>query len=98
MVARYEYALTFTDMYPLITIVENHLAGVYIIDCVFLWTVNASAQIIVDEAVEHIIVVEDQFHRALIVVSVGCHSFLYLFSTAKVANKYERIVQLLFSG
>ena len=73
VITRYEHAFTFLHTYLFSAVVENHLARIDIIERKLPWTVNASAQIIIKEAVKNIIVVEYQLHRAMILFLVYCH-------------------------
>jgi hypothetical protein len=62
MVARYEDAFAFSDMNLLIAIVENHLTRIDVIDGIFAGTMYAAAEVIIEEAVEYIVVIEDKLH------------------------------------
>ncbi len=62
MVARYEDAFAFSDMNLLIAIVENHLTRIDVIDGILAGAMYAAAEVIIEEAVEYIVVIEDKLH------------------------------------
>ena len=62
MVARYEDAFAFSDMNLLIAIVEDHLTRIDVIDGIFAGAMYAAAEVIIEEAVEYIVVIEDKLH------------------------------------
>ena len=62
MVARYEDAFAFSDMNLLIAIVENHLTRIDVIDGIFAGTMYAAAEVIIEEAVEYIVVMKPEIN------------------------------------
>ena len=73
MVARNKDTFTFAHVNLLRSVVENHLAGIDIIERIFPRTVYATAQIVVKETKKHIVIVEYQLHGAKILFMIVCH-------------------------
>ena len=55
------FALRHVDL--LLAVVQHHLARIDIIDGIFARTVDTSTHIVVEEAVEYVLVIEDELHR-----------------------------------
>lgn len=78
VVARYEHTLSLAHMDFLRTVVKDHLSGIHIIERILTRAVDATAYVIIEEAVEHVVVVEYQLHRAEILISIYCHSRVFV--------------------
>ena len=63
-----EYTFTFVYMSLFFTIVQHHLSGVHIIYGKLTGTMYATACVIIEKAVKHIIIVEYQLQRILFIV------------------------------
>ena len=103
MVAGDENTLALAHMEFLGAVVENHLAGMYIVEGELARPVYTAAEIIIEEAVENIVVVENQLHGAgiaaqFVIFLLCCHKSLRLCHevTKKNPNQASQTLSLSF--
>ncbi len=77
----------------LIAIVENHLTRIDVIDGIFAGAMHAAAEVIIEEAVEYIVVIEDKL------ICPNCSSvifFLLFFLIANIAKNSFISLRLIY--
>ena len=90
MVAGDEDAFALAHVDLLFAVVQHHLAGADVVHGILARTVDAGGSIVVEETVEHILVVEDELQRTSCVLPVFCgHCCLNLVYGDKYSKYYS---------